>query len=516
MRRLTCSLLASLIVATPARGELTHGAALAAVYDTILAGRFEAAERDLASACPPALFEACQAMRGAILWWRIALNPENRSLDAALEREAHAAIDAAAAWTRREPESADAWFYHAAAHAPLVQWRLLRRQRLPAVREASRIKSSLERALALDPQLHDAHFGIGLYRYYAGIAPVSFRLLRWLLWLPGGDREQGLRQMEEARQRGQLLRGEADYQLHFVYLWYEDQPERALELLEGLHARYPSNPRFLERLAEVQRDHVEDYYASVESWERLIERARRGEVALPRVSEVHAGLGLAETLDRMSRTDRALDVLTALIDSGADVSRRGAEGAKADPPDGLARAHLQRAAAYDRLGDRARALQEYNAAHRHAPAGETGDALRELARQGLAGAPDAQDAEAYRLAVNGRQALERGEPDRAARLLAQSVAMEPDDLVARYWYASALGATDRRQQAAELLDAVVHARPPAPSFVLASALTDLAAFAEGRGDVARAIDLYRRALETRGGAPDARAEARAALQRLAP
>ena len=31
--------------------------------------------------------------------------------------------------------------------------------------------------------------------------------------------------------RGRLLQGEADYQLHVIYLWYERQTPRALQLL---------------------------------------------------------------------------------------------------------------------------------------------------------------------------------------------------------------------------------------------------------------------------------------------
>ena len=70
-----------------------------------------------------------------------------------------------------------------------------------AARDGKRIKDALERALALDPALDDAKFGIGLYHYYADIAPAALRLLRWLLLLPGGDRADGLRQIEEARAR---------------------------------------------------------------------------------------------------------------------------------------------------------------------------------------------------------------------------------------------------------------------------------------------------------------------------
>ena len=118
-----------------------------------------------------------------------------------------------------------------------MQWRVLRADRLAAAREGKRIRSALERALALDPTLHDANFGIGLYHYYADVAPAAAKILRWLLLLPGGNRVQGLREMLEARDQGELLSGEADFQLHWLYLWYEQQPDRALALLAATRSR---------------------------------------------------------------------------------------------------------------------------------------------------------------------------------------------------------------------------------------------------------------------------------------
>ena len=48
----------------------------------------------------------------------------------------------------------------------------------------------------------DAHFGIGIYQYYADVAPAAAKLLRWLLLLPGGDRVKGLqRDRQDARER---------------------------------------------------------------------------------------------------------------------------------------------------------------------------------------------------------------------------------------------------------------------------------------------------------------------------
>ena len=64
----------------------------------------------------------------------------------------------------------------------------------------------------------------------AGPAPIrgltnATEVARVLL-MPGGDREGGLAQITDARDYGQLVRGEADYQLHLIYLWYEKRWSR--------------------------------------------------------------------------------------------------------------------------------------------------------------------------------------------------------------------------------------------------------------------------------------------------
>ena len=92
--------------------------------------------------------------------------------------------------------------------------------------------------------MHDAEFGIGMYRYYADVAPAYLRFLRWLFLMPGGDRVDGLRQLERAATEGELVRGEAQYQIHVIYLWYEQKWREALVLMRGLQARYPHNPHF--------------------------------------------------------------------------------------------------------------------------------------------------------------------------------------------------------------------------------------------------------------------------------
>src|SRR3989442_6308093 len=162
------------------------------------------------------------------------MDPQTRSRDQPLKQAAAGAIAANAAWTAREPMRAEAWFYLAGAYAPLVQVRVLRGERLAAARDGKKIKDALERALQLDPALYDAYFGIGLDHYYADVAPLYAKLLRWVLLLPRGDRGKGLQEIIAARGGGELLRGQADFHLHQLYVLFEQRSHDALALLKSI------------------------------------------------------------------------------------------------------------------------------------------------------------------------------------------------------------------------------------------------------------------------------------------
>ena len=260
--------------ADAAAGAIRGEDGLVRAYDLILDAQFEALDAELRRACGPAPAEACHVLDATALWWRIQLDPDSRALDDEFSTSVERAIRTTEAWTVRAPDDAEAWFYLGGAYAARVQWLVLREERLAAARDGKRIKDALERALALDPGLDDAYFGIGLYRYYADVAPTAAKILRFLLLLPGGNRQEGLEQMLRARTHGRLLQGEADYQLQIIYLWYEHQTGRALELLRDLQRRIRGNPIFLTQIAEIQDVYQHDVMASLESWRALLAQAR--------------------------------------------------------------------------------------------------------------------------------------------------------------------------------------------------------------------------------------------------
>lgn len=292
---------------------LTAGTTVAAAYDHVLNADFDRMPEVLKRTCPPAPPVACLGLRALATWWEILLDPQSPALDARFHREVEAAIAEATAWTGREPDRAEAWFYLGAALGTRGQWRVLREQRLAAARDGKRIKAALERALALDPDLADARFGIGAYHYYADIAPAYLRWLRWLFLLPGGDRRGGLAEMEQASHDGTLVRAEAQYQLHVVYLWYENRFVDALALIRDLQQRYPRNPLFRQIEAEILDVYVHDAAASLAASTDLLAAADRGEVNRAALAAVRARLNIATQLDRLGQRDRARVVLETLL-----------------------------------------------------------------------------------------------------------------------------------------------------------------------------------------------------------
>jgi tetratricopeptide (TPR) repeat protein len=330
---------------------LTSPEPLMKAYDLILDARFDDAHGQLQQACPPAPRPACEVLEAVADYWQILLDQENTGGDTKLIGKINASIASTEDWVAREPKRAEAWFYNGGSYGTRVLLRGLREEYVAAARDGKRIHDSLRQAVTLDPKLTDAYFGLGLYHYYAAIAPTAARVLRFLLLLPAGDRTGGLKEMEQTRTQGMLLRGEADYQLHLIYLWYERQTMRSLALVDGLRSRYPHNPVFYLRLANVQSDYLKNHQAALQTYRLLFDAARAGRVAAPSISDVNARLGMAQEMAALCDTEQAIDQLRTVI-----AQRPGA------PYAAVSRAYYQLGVVFDRIGRRSDATSAYESA----------------------------------------------------------------------------------------------------------------------------------------------------------
>ena len=144
----------------------------------------------------------------------------------------------------KQSESAEMQFYAGMAEASLSRLYALRGENRNAARSGVRAREHLLRAKTLDPDLADADFGLGLYNYYVDTLSAVARILRFFMGIPGGSKQEGVRQLEHAIAQGVLSPSVARFYLALNLHRYDQQYEKALTVLGPLVEKYSANPLF--------------------------------------------------------------------------------------------------------------------------------------------------------------------------------------------------------------------------------------------------------------------------------
>src|SRR5260370_19722506 len=247
-----------MFLCAPARaGTLAVDPEALAVLEKIYSGDLEGAGKDAARLEQ----EGPEHPLGYLLeadamWWKIWCTsaefkygmtfPRHRAKLAADRRylELAAKVSSLAQAQIAEHETPEMQFYAGIGDALAARLYGLRREGRNTSRAGVRAREPLLRATALDPQLADADFGLGLYNYYIDTLSAAARILRSLMGIPGGSKRDGIRQLQHAIDDGVLAQGEARFYLAINLNNYDQQYERALEIIGPLVEKYPSNPLF--------------------------------------------------------------------------------------------------------------------------------------------------------------------------------------------------------------------------------------------------------------------------------
>jgi tetratricopeptide (TPR) repeat protein len=135
-------------------------------------------------------------------------------------------------------------FYAGMGDAFFARLYSLRAETKLAARYGVRARERLIRAEALDPTLADADFGLGLYNYYADTLSSMAKMLRFFMGIPGGSKQEGIRQLNRAISEGALTPVEARFCLAISLHNYDQKYEQALSVSAPLEEKYPANPIF--------------------------------------------------------------------------------------------------------------------------------------------------------------------------------------------------------------------------------------------------------------------------------
>lgn len=141
-------------------------------------------------------------------------------------------------------ETAEMQFYAGMGDALAARLRGLRGEARATAKAGVRAREHFLRAKQLDPGLADADFGLGLYNYYVDTLSGLARILRFFMGIPGGSKQEGIRQLQHAINDGVLTAPAARFYLAIDLHRYDEQYERALSVIGPLADKYPSNPLF--------------------------------------------------------------------------------------------------------------------------------------------------------------------------------------------------------------------------------------------------------------------------------
>ncbi len=113
-------------------------------------------------------------------------------------------------------------------------------------------RSYLLRCLQLDPQMADAYAGLGLYNYYADALSTMARILRFFMGIPGGSKQEGIRQLHIAMDSGPLTGVEARFYLAKALRNFDQDYATAAQVMTPLLATFPQNPYFRLQMADIE------------------------------------------------------------------------------------------------------------------------------------------------------------------------------------------------------------------------------------------------------------------------
>jgi tetratricopeptide (TPR) repeat protein len=179
--------------------------------------------------------------------WVLPKEPENPPYLAA----ARTAVSLAQAQLAKG-DTAQANLYAGMGYALEARIYGLRGGRMDTAKAGVKAREHLLKALQLDPQLADADTGLGLYNYYVDTLSPIVKLLRFFLGIPGGSKQQGMRQLRAAMEHGFLTAVEARFYLANNLRTYDHNYAEALSVAEPLVRQYPENPIFLLLVANLE------------------------------------------------------------------------------------------------------------------------------------------------------------------------------------------------------------------------------------------------------------------------
>ncbi len=128
------------------------------------------------------------------------------------------------------------------AHSLLARYHAEKGDKMAAIKEARVTYGFMKQGFELQNQYNEFYFSTGLYNYYREKYPEQHPVYKPFMWLfEDGDKDKGLQQLEYAARHAVFTKVEAATFLVHLYLYYENQPQKALPIIRLLYQQFSGN-----------------------------------------------------------------------------------------------------------------------------------------------------------------------------------------------------------------------------------------------------------------------------------
>jgi len=148
-------------------------------------------------------------------------------------------------FAKKEETYLEYTFFQYMCHAFKTRLHTLRREWWSAANQGRKALPYISDCIDLAQESPEFYFSAGIYHYYAESYPAEHPYIRPLMiFFPDGSAEKGLDEMEKAASEPNFTQIESMYYLVDVYIYWEKDFDKAIQLSQKLYQRFPQNTWF--------------------------------------------------------------------------------------------------------------------------------------------------------------------------------------------------------------------------------------------------------------------------------
>ncbi len=286
-------------------------------------------------------------------WWKIAIDPDNESLDDLFFEKLEDVIYQCDQILKKDEKNLEAIFFKGGSIGFRGRLRALRNSWIKAADDGREALPLLQLAYSIDSTNYDILFGMGIYNYFAEVIPEEYTYIKPLMiFFPKGNKSLGIHQLQLAAEKAKYASTESKYFLLTLYYHYENKLWEAKKYAEDLNSRYPFNPIFHRYLGRI---HVRwgDYAEAAEIFQEVYNRCEKGFPGYNKNALREASYYIAINYRISDKYDSALFYFQKCFDISREIDKKGEESGF------QSYAALNLGMVYDLLGRRDEAIKIY-------------------------------------------------------------------------------------------------------------------------------------------------------------